>query len=97
MDRHPEAQSYAQDLNEKIQIIEQCFDQIRANLPLCHISSYPAEIQFWSHIERAAGELKVLNALSKKSDGSFEGQGQSRSALYYARSDYGQDARGYRG
>jgi len=66
MDRHPEAQSYAQDLNEKIQIIEQCFDQIRANLPLCEISSYPADIQFWSHIERAAGELKELKALSKK-------------------------------
>jgi hypothetical protein len=66
MGEHPAAQSYARDLNEKIKIIEQCFDQIRESLPQCSISKYPEDVQFWSHIELAAEALEELNAAGKK-------------------------------
>lgn len=59
---HAEAVSYACNVLEKIAKIERCFDQIRASLPQCAISEFSEDIQFWSHIERAAAQLKDLQA-----------------------------------
>ncbi len=58
--QHAQAQEFALKLNDKIQIIESCFDETRSSLPKCDISKYPEDIQFWSHVERASRELKYL-------------------------------------
>ncbi|WP_395598880.1 hypothetical protein AB4P95_09885 [Pseudomonas sp. A1437] len=78
MDQHPAAQSYALDLNGKIKIIEQCFDDIRASLPQCAISKYPQDIQFWSQVERAAGELKELDAAGMKAINALKAKVKAR-------------------
>ncbi|MGG2399830.1 hypothetical protein ACJRW5_23070 [Pseudomonas sp. SH1-B] len=59
--QHTQAQAFAQGLNDKIQLIEQCFDETRSSLPECDISKFPEDIQFWSHIERASRELRELH------------------------------------
>ncbi len=71
--QHAQAQAFAQDLYGKIQIIEQCFDETRSSLPECDISTFPEDIQFWSHVERASRELKLLKdagqqAMAEKKD-----------------------------
>ncbi|HCD6624531.1 TPA: hypothetical protein NDU46_003748 [Pseudomonas aeruginosa] len=56
----------ANELNEKIKIIEKCFDEIKGSLPECAISKLPGDVQFWSHVERASRELTALNRAGEK-------------------------------
>lgn len=66
MSQHKQARILAQNLDGKIQIIEQCFDETRLSLPDCDISKFPEDIQFWSHVERASRELKELQDFGNK-------------------------------
>lgn len=59
--QHTQALPLAQSLNDKIKIIEQCFDEIRSTLPKCDISRFSEDIQLWSHVERASRELRDLH------------------------------------
>jgi hypothetical protein len=61
LDRHASLCPSANKINEKIKIIESCFDTIRDSLPKCDISQFPEDIQFWSHIVRASRELDELD------------------------------------
>lgn len=63
---HDSIRAYANEFNEKIKKIENCFDEIRDSLPKCDISRFPGEVQFWSHIERAARELAGLDSAGKE-------------------------------
>lgn len=65
-EQHEEAQAFAVNLNGKIQVVERFFDEIRSSLPQCDIASFPEDIQFWSHVERASNELQELKAAGKQ-------------------------------
>ncbi|GLO09861.1 hypothetical protein PPUJ20005_38300 [Pseudomonas putida] len=78
MDNHSDAQAYAKDLNEKIKIIEQGFDQIRDSLPKCSISDHPENVQFWSHVELAASELGELRAAGEKNLDKLKAKAKSK-------------------
>lgn len=61
INQHGQAQAFARNLQDKIQIIEKCFDKTRSTLPDCIISTFPEDIQFWSHVERASREIELLH------------------------------------
>ena len=69
---HDSIRSYANEINEKIKKIEECFDEIRSSLPKCDISQFPEDIQFWSHVERASRELAGLDSAVSKEWGKLE-------------------------
>ncbi|GLR11283.1 hypothetical protein GCM10007907_00730 [Chitinimonas prasina] len=69
---HAQAQPFARDLNDKIQIIERSFDETRSSLPKCDISKFPEDIQFWSHVERASRELKDLHDAAQQAMAEIE-------------------------
>lgn len=69
---HQQAQAFALDLFAKIQIIERFFDEIRGSLPQCDIASFPKDVQFWSHVERASKEVEVLDGLAEEEKAKIE-------------------------
>ena len=58
---HSSALMVARNLNDKIQIIEELFDETRSSLPMCDVSKFPEDIQFWSHVELASLNVSDLH------------------------------------
>lgn len=71
-EKHEAVRIRAEELNRKIKIVERCFDEIRDTLPKCAISDFSGDIQFWSHVDRASGELTRLDRAARKQLGKFE-------------------------